>query len=806
MHNIDTDYKIGGSTDQTWAGIYGYRPETTEEMEAAGMLLASIRMASEIDFDLANIAALLQDELQEKYYKASQTSPSNIAALEVALKAMKSRLEDILHREPELAKTGIDLELAVAVVKDNLLSIAVVGESKVYIGRGEELHEISEALIDPDLSGYMFTGSLELQPDDRVLLTTHKIPLHNSLQSMQEQMDEFSIEGLAVKGGAALLIGFDVNWRNVEVLEAENREEELEELMEAKPVAADADNKVMDLELEEEAFTDPVPETFEFESDEVVRSSETPVSRLSDNKPRFETNVPRLDFKGNLMSVREKIVPLLITARETAGRLASSAKEKSADFVQQVEESGVLQTTMEKVKTGSLAAKDFVVSKAKSIKNGEPGDRYARRVPTRGGYGTYSGGTGVVNRIKLIAIGNGDNKQTRYLAAAGIILLVVVGVGINRSYEARQLQEQIDSLTAQTVDLENEFVEIKASATAAALSNNASQKGQVLGAISELKSEVETLQEEELLTEDLEARLADILAETVTAEDQALKIESFTQPSLIADLATEFQDSDASALAISGSSIFVTDEQRGVIYKLANKQSSDLDVLVEDLEEPYLIETDADGNLVVFDRSSSDSVIANVNAETGELIRQLGLSRESQGEIVAMDIWSNGSLYAISPERQALIKQPDVAGSFQIPDYNNPWRRDQDFATAVDMVVDYWIYVVIDGQGIKRYLSGEPSQLTIQGLLADDKTALQNATAITTTERRVYVADPENRRVLSFVKDLNDENVITYEGQYKYRGDSTIFSQISDLVVTPNENQIIVLDGNRVIRLDRATF
>ncbi len=819
MHKIDTDYKVGSPTARSWAGIYGYRPENLLEDEEAGMLLATISMGSEIDFDLANIAALLQDELQDKYYSAAKTAPSNIAALETALKAMRTRLEDILHREPELAKTGIDLEIAVVVIKDNLLCAAVVGESKIYVRRGDEMHEISNALIDPDLSGYMFTGSLQLQEDDRVLLSTHKVPQHNSLKALEEQMGGFSIQNLAVKGGAALLAGYELNWEEIEAVELAVREAEEAEQMaiQRRQEIIDAQQKQAALlegkEEETEIYTPetqiiPVtPDQAEVEPQDLEIEVTTAEIEREDRETRFsdhEKSVPpkeKVEKRDYIGEARERLAPALLATRETAGNLFQTVKEKSFELRTQLQESGILETLAKNIKEFLQKAKEVAQGVYQNLANGQPGDRYSRRIPVRGG----RGGGGLIGRIQGVIAGNGGNQRSRYLIAAAAILVVVIGVGINRSLEARRIQTEIDQLTEQTESLESQFVEIRANATAAALSNDPNRRGEVLGALDDLRGDLDSLQANELITEDLQARLSDIMAETSTAEDQALKIRSFTQPALITDLATEFQDVEASGVASSGSQIFVTDKGRDVVYSLTNNLGSQVEILNDDLVEPYLIQTTPDGNLVVFDRNE-ESVIANINADSGELTRQIGLSPESQGEVTTMDVWSNGFLYAISPERQALVRQPDVSGSFQIPDYNNPWRRDPDFGRAVDMVVDYWIYVIIDGQGLKRYLSGEPSPVTIQGLLPEDKAALTNATAVAATERRIYVADPNNRRIISFVKDLNDENLILYEGQYKYRGDSNVFAEISDIVVTDSENQIIVLDGNRVIRLDVATF
>jgi hypothetical protein len=62
--------------------------------------------------------------------------------------------------------------MAVALIKDNVLYLAVVGETRVYVYRKNEFAEVAEALIDPEGEGFMRTGSLFVMPDDRLALIT----------------------------------------------------------------------------------------------------------------------------------------------------------------------------------------------------------------------------------------------------------------------------------------------------------------------------------------------------------------------------------------------------------------------------------------------------------------------------------------------------------------------------------------------------------------------------------------------------------------------------------------------------------
>jgi hypothetical protein len=171
-----------------------------------------------------------------------------------------------------------------------------------------------------------------------------------------------------------------------------------------------------------------------------------------------------------------------------------------------------------------------------------------------------------------------------------------------------------------------------------------------------------------------------------------------------------------------------------------------------------------------------------------------------------IDVWTNKSLYAVSPERKAIIRQLDFGGSYQLPDYNSPWRSDEAFANAIDFAVDFRIYVLIDGVGLKRYLSGNEEPFTLRGATAEDVAALANATAFEITDSHLYIAEPSGNRLLVFKKDINDAQFFDYVGQYVFRGEGSVLANVQDLVVNPAGNQLYTLDGSSVLRFDLNVF
>jgi hypothetical protein len=123
-------------------------------------------------------------------------------------------------------------------------------------------------------------------------------------------------------------------------------------------------------------------------------------------------------------------------------------------------------------------------------------------------------------------------------------------------------------------------------------------------------------------------------------------------------------------------------------------------------------------------------------------------------------------------------------------------------AQAKDIAVDGNIYLLIDGVGLKRYLTGSEAALTFVGLTPTDTESLKNADAFEKVGAKTYLADSDNRRVLVFQNVNNGaELILRFERQIVYRGDGNIFENIKEMVKNPAADELYVLDGTKVIRI-----
>src|SRR5690606_23965860 len=112
-----------------------------------------------------------------------------------------------------------------------------------------------------------------------------------------------------------------------------------------------------------------------------------------------------------------------------------------------------------------------------------------------------------------------------------------------------------------------------------------------------------------------------------------------------------------------------------------------------------------------------------------------------------------------------------------------------------DVEVDWWLYALVKGEGLKRYLGGESVGYTLINTLASDKEALKDASALEFSATHFYVGDSKNKRVLVFEKNLENEEQFIFVEQYVYRGDGDVFSNIKEIAVNEAAGQIFVLDG-----------
>jgi len=800
--NISTAFLAAKSTSKTWSGVFGYRPETASEAAAYGEMFAVMSLSTDVEFPLDRIASLLFDELQASYFGSEPKEEVQLSDLEKAMHKLRGKIDMMLEREPELAEKGLDIEMAVALVIDSVLYLAVVGEAKVYISRKQDFAEVADALIDPEAEGFMRTGSLFILPDDRLGLVTSTAGDHNPDNLLQTALSEFSTDDLDETEGVCLLLGYelvkDVEEQVLEEIAAEQQEggtgvEEVAALEGA--VDAGVDKDVDDLGTEDVSNI----------KENGLQSDFQRVGSVAEGEYEHEHEGDIMEVEDDLMLASPPIVGgnrvsnMARSVAATGGNTLRNLKQNASKVISQVGESQVVGTVKQKLPNSG----GEVLSKIKEAV-----------------FGIFGAIRGIIMQVvelfrtkvlkqaprrDMYLRNTGDDSKWRYLIVIFVIIALLVAVLVrNESMRVQReagLQELETSIT-ELLDLKSNYA-AQASSLAISEVPDGAAKATLASSIAQLKTDALALLGREYITEELRARInTELVAGSDTLYDDVLDIQAFTEAEVIADLGANYENTMPTSIAYSSGNLYVTDEAKGNVYSMSTSLDSEVKVLASGLASPYLIDNDTAGNLVVIDKTET-SVVSTIAFDTGVIKRHAGLSVSKMGTLAGIDVWSdNGFLYSINQEKQSILKQASIAGNFQLPNDSAPWMRNEIVAQATDIAVDGNIYLLVEGVGIKRYLAGNEAVVTLVGLTPSDTTSMQSADAFENTPAKTYVADSAGRRILIFQNvSQGGELVLRFERQIVYRGEGSVFSDIKELVKNPASEELYVLDGSKVIRI-----
>lgn len=796
MSDILTDFRAGKNTNRNWSGVLGYHPETQAEIDTYGWMLGIMSLSAEHDADLANLGGLLFDELQDKYF-GEPRERVKIQDFEDVVLSVRTRLADIMERESQLKETGLDLQLSVVLVIQNTLYMAVVGESKIFIWREGDFAEIGAALIDAQAEGFARTGSLYLQPNDRILLATDLAVDNVGEHTLEVSLQHFDIQGLRLDDGAVVLLtGYQVPEDQLPVKVADeaidaNADSEL--VLELEPIEQEGLEEVDEVveskeeEASEEEYSDEVGKE---EEDEVMDSGNVVAKdRQTEDQDYLEDEDGEYEEEETLQSRALRV------GKDVSQRVSIQAKGLIASGKQRFDQyrsnRGNFNTSQDRAYGGNVSRGGGVQAQVMNV----------IQSVQQSVMGLLAQVGLIKNSRQSYLRGSKQDKNWRMLVLVGFIVLVALIVGFKKLSQDREWAAFVLDSENKLASLVERKDDLDVDVSAATIGEGSeTQTAQIVRDIEELEADANELIDNPVVG----PKVTELINQLGSSRDQVLKVRAFTEPQVIADLGAVFEGADAKDIAYSQGSLYIVDAARGVVYRTGTALNGEASAFATGFTNPYLITEDEDGDLVVVDKASDQSVVSTVNKTSGQVFRHPGLSLSKIGNLIGIDVWnSNAAMYSLSNEKQAILKQESVGGTFQLPNDSSPWLRDASFAQGLDIAADYWLYVLIPSQGIKRYLAGEETEYTIQGLPQSDLDALKSATAFEFTDTNIYIADKPNRRIIILEKDQADAQVFKFIGQYVYRGSDQIFNNIKDLVVNEAARQIFVLDGSKIIRLDK---
>lgn len=823
--NLKTEFGFGKLLGYDWAGIYGYIPKELEIHERLGDIFAVTRLKTTAkDVNVEPVAKIMVDELQNSYYDPEKEEREILARLEGAVWSMKSKMDFVLSREEEILKEGLDLEMAVCVVVGNILYAVVIGESKIFIRRGEKVIEISKVLIDASQSGFMKSGSLELESADLVSLTTSKVAVDGT-SLVEKVMNDKKLDSLdeikAKIGWAFLLIGDeDAAWEMPFVPEPEEirsdaieHDEDLEkdvstdlvdEISEVDQNDAEEIEEIdMDQELEEDDETTSLKSKFVSKFGNFKSSVKTKSSKLidkaknfrnreEDEEPEYEDDLPRISRMEDSNGSDEELLDEDEYEEEVPSRIGTLSKKAA---------SGVTGVWNGKVKA--------------HFKNNKK--TYAHIINT-----ISSKISAVFNKVysffKVEVIGTGDRRDIylrgarmkrnrRLLAIVSVVLVIVLFFGIRKAQSDRAEKRRVNEAENQVSNLELQLQSLSQQVDTSK-NEGEQKKNLILASLNNLSSSAETQKNKKLFTE----RLDKIITGVQSEKDQLLLVDGITEPQIVVDVGKVFPNASLSDLEYSNGNLFISDKTRNVVYKTATNINSTAQEHITGLNQPMLLVREPSNDILVFDNDQTASVGRFKEGQSNSLARINGTAQAIIGKVTEAYVFEgNQAIYELHQNHQQIFKRDRngnefVGGGVLYVSTNPPnWKTDADLANAIDIAIPYEIYVLISGKGLRRYLAGGDNTLTqetFSGLVSSDYNAMNSASSFDATEHYLAVGDPKNKRVLFFEIQDNEQKSVKFVKQFVYKGTENIFSSIEEVVINEASRKIYVLDGTKVIRLD----
>ena len=847
---LRADFIVGKQTPNSWSGVYGFKPDDSiEPLE----LFAVIKLASQSEESgLEPLAKMFLDELQN-YLFAEGKEGDYIIRLENSVWKMKSKMELLLSSDERYSQNGLDIEIALTLFDRNFLYVGVVGESKVYIQRGDRFVDLSKGLTDGNMMGFLKTGSLELEPGDRMALATSSAASFGevSIESAVGNLNIDNLSSLSSAEGVGILLLADEKdtW-------AEKSTITEEELAPAQDMGS-----TKYIPIQEEDFDDNLETPSEIESDglelepldnhEFASQQEDLTTELeADTAPRLVTSMEGVEastidksqlpvgrqFIGN---VKSKLVSGFNTGKTHLGNLKVKIQEKrgsvqdstvessdsNTDEDQNIEEAYSTYEQAPKTKDNKVLSILKNIGKSISVffktklapffrKSNKTYVKYLRDFvlliislvkKLLVWFKKEFIGGGVDDRRDIFAKARRRKRNRIILVVVVVILAAVIVSGVNNRNAQLAEAARIENIET---NVENYKSQLDALVKQANANLDDAKKTTLLDQLDKLNSSLESQKRDGLYLDSIQSQQETI----IKTKDKITGSVGVTQPQVIADLGKIYSDSNLTDLVYTQGNLYASDKTRNVIYQIGTNINSEAKQFVTGLNGPFTMTTNVDGDIIFYDSDTTSSV-GRVSVSDGNVLRYPGLSPAVIGSVTKATVFSgNNALYELHQNHQQIYKREQdgnlyTAGGAVYNTQNPPnWKTDPELGSAIDIDVPYEIYVLVRGKGLRRYLGGEDNtitQATFVNTSKKDFDSLASATAIDIDGKLLAVADPTNRRVLLFSIQDNDAKNLVFEKAFIYRGnESTVFKNIKEVAVNESSKNIFVLDGTSIIRLD----
>jgi len=275
---------------------------------------------------------------------------------------------------------------------------------------------------------------------------------------------------------------------------------------------------------------------------------------------------------------------------------------------------------------------------------------------------------------------------------------------------------------------------------------------------------------------------------------------------VVADVSTEAGVASKILPTVNGFYLFDLEEQR--LFRLT-EDNGQLSLLADPILENRRVQLAAsvDDDVYFYSQLGSDDKAVYTYTATSDAVEAAELSFETPFKTTKVlenwtDATGNMRLYALGTGTDSgLWRYRITGGRLTTPqDVINPDTARPEFETIVDFSIDGDVYLLTQGGMILKYVGGNlDTEFKLKGLKVElaEPVALTSATRLPTSPagvgQKLYVADRGNNRVLIFNKE---------DGQLtKILAAENAFTDLRDLHVDEENNQLYVLDGAKVYKI-----
>ncbi len=715
------------------------------------------------------------DAILETY---SSSSSSIIDNLKASIGAGSKKLLELLKYDTTVKDGGLDLSLAIIVVKDSTAYLGVFGEQEIYVHKQGSFINVSQVLgknkaaaasfaIDSSdvvvlSSPGLFSSIFEKNSGDD--LTTLLLEAHDTLKSG---------EGIFALSRTKIEEDFSDIEQVVDTFDDEDEQE-----ISSLPEVSQEPEDVVLSDISEQ-ITEPNLENTDVVEEVVV------VDTPKDVVVERVTVLERLKHARNiLVTAWNRVMEFVSPLGEKVGRGIDSVKSRVLRFV---DDKYSRQVWYKRIK-----------SKLSTMKLSKAGSAYGMKID---GY-------------KDLSL-RGKRFGTLILL---VVLIVVVLGGIRLSVKAKEARELHRNAVAVFEVTEGLLKQAEGSLPG----DTESAENYVFQATEELKK----LEGKKLSIDDatklvdVEKKLGmldDRLAKRVWLSDEAGNIETFISTRI--EFGSESNPTDVAVYKddYQNESLFIVDKGLKAVYRVNLYDRKVLKIPDKRglIKSPKYVDIGVNG-VYVFDevsgvvRSPFDTNIGNTDFEAlvGLGVDDLGIDDVS--EIAVFEAADH--IHFLSPSNSTIYRSNFTGSGYSLP---FAFISFDTFNTATDFYGDIAIYALTQQQnGLERFsYVGAPSRfesspVTLKGLRPVMNKAVAGHSGSTLDNYMYVFEEGEHARVIVFEKpkegigDLRHPNEMWLVNEYRYNGKSKdVFKNVQDIVSDYQERYIYILDGTIVWKI-----